>query len=85
MKDRSRCNNLQLRGIPEATGPENLAATVKAIFQRLLETPQTAMDRVHRTLGPRSTYPARPCNVLCRLHRYTLGGHPAEGLGPERH
>lgn len=33
MEDRSRCNNLRLRGLPEATGSEDLAATVT--FRRL--------------------------------------------------
>lgn len=72
MEDRSRRNNLRLRGIPEATGSEDLAETVTAIFHRLLETPPPTLeiDRVHRTLGPRSADPARPRDVLCRLHRY---------------
>lgn len=72
MEDRSRRNNLRLRGIPEATGQEDLAATATAIFQSLLDNPppHLEIDRVHRTLGPKSTDPARPRDVLCRLHRY---------------
>lgn len=73
MEDRSRRNNLRLRGIPEATGPEDLAEWVTAIFLSLLETPppSLAIDRVHRTLGPKSADPDRPRDVLCRLHRYS--------------
>lgn len=72
MEDRSRRNNLRLRGIPEATESEDLAVTVTAIFHRLLETPPPTLeiDRVHRALGPKSTDPERPRDVLCRLHRY---------------
>lgn len=72
MEDRSRRNNLRLWGIPEATGQEDLAATATAIFQGLLDNPppHLEIDRIHRTLGPKSTDPARPCDVLCRLHRY---------------
>lgn len=36
MEDHSRRNNLQLRGIPEATGAEDLAETVVAIFRDIL-------------------------------------------------
>lgn len=59
MEDRSRRNNLRLRGIPEATGPEDLQETVTAIFHRILETPPPSLeiDRVHRTLGPKPTDP----------------------------
>lgn len=35
MQDRSRRNNLRLRGFPEATGAEDLAATAADIFHKL--------------------------------------------------
>lgn len=43
LKDRSRRNNLRLRGIPEAMGQENLQDVVISIFQKILEDtiPQT--------------------------------------------
>lgn len=74
LEDRSRRNNLRLRGIPEATGAENLPDTVTAIFRQILASPQTVieMDRVHRSLGPKSSDPSRPRDVICRLHKYTL-------------
>lgn len=71
MEDRSRRNNLRLRGLPEATGPEDLAVTVTAIFDSLLDPTPPSIDRVHRTLGPKSTEPSRPQDVLCRLHRFS--------------
>lgn len=72
LEDRSRRNNLRLRGIPEATGAEDLPATVTAIFQEVMgpSSPSVELDRVHRTLGPKSPDPARPRDVLCRIHHY---------------
>lgn len=29
------------------------------------------LDRIHRALGPRLNDPARPRDVICRLHHYT--------------
>lgn len=37
LEDRSRRNNLLLWGLPEATGAEDLAATVRAIFHKIME------------------------------------------------
>lgn len=72
LEDHSRRNNLGLQGLPKATGQEDLAETVTAIFHRILVTPPPTLeiDRVHCTLGPRSVDPLWPCDVLCRLHRY---------------
>lgn len=39
LEDRSRQNNLRLKGLPEATGAENLADTFTAIFHKLLDPP----------------------------------------------
>lgn len=53
-------------------GTEDLAVSVTAIFQKILGTaPTLELDRVHRTLGPKSSDPERPQDVLCRLHKYT--------------
>lgn len=73
IEDRSRRNNLQLRGIPEDTAMENLGETVKEMFRTMLDDPDLniELDRVHRALGPRSEDPSRPRDVVCRLHRYT--------------
>lgn len=73
MEDRSRRNNLRLRGLPEATGPEDLADTAIAIFRSLpgIELPdRIVIDRIHRALGPKPTDPLRPRDVICRVHHY---------------
>lgn len=72
VEDRSRRNNLRLRGIPETVSVEHLAEAVKNIFRTVLDEADTdiELDRVHRTLGPRPTDPSNPWDVVCRLHRY---------------
>lgn len=73
LKDRSRRNNLRLRGLPEATGTENLADTVTAVFHKILASPQSSLelDRIHRALGPKPSDPDKPQDVICRIQRYT--------------
>lgn len=74
LEDRSRRNNLRLWGLPEATGTEVPSERAVAIFCRItgdsLPT-NLEFDRIHRALGPRSSDPNRPRDVICRLHHYT--------------
>lgn len=73
VEDRSRQNNLRLRGIPEATGIEDLAESTLAIFRDLMGEhypPSLSFDCIHRALGPRSTDLDRPRDVICRIHQY---------------
>ncbi|KAM9313358.1 RNA-binding protein FXR2 [Gastrophryne carolinensis] len=75
LENRSRRNNIRIRGLPEATGPDQLRPTITGIFNELLCRPpdtEIVIDRVHRALGPRSPDPARPRDVVCRLHYYTV-------------
>lgn len=73
-EDQSRRNNLQLWGLPEATGTENLSETVATIFHKIsggaIPTP-LEFNSVHRALGPRPADPGRPRDIICRLHHYT--------------
>lgn len=74
LENRNCCNNLRLRGLPEATGPEDLAETVRAILYQLLDSdPPTNMefDRVHRALGPKLADQDCLRDVICLLHRYS--------------
>lgn len=73
IEDRSRRNNLWLRGIPKSVGAEDLGEAVVGIFRVVFEEPEAIvlLDRAHRTLGPRSDDPNRPRDVVCQLHRYT--------------
>lgn len=74
MEDRSRRNNLRIRGLPEVTGLEDLAVKAIAIFQQLtgeVIPVDLELDRIHRALGPRQSDPNRPRDVICRVHRFT--------------
>lgn len=75
LENQSRRNNLRLRGLPEAMGPENLQETVRAILHKILDfDPPVTREfyRVHRALWPKPTDPGRPRNVICRFHRCVL-------------
>lgn len=44
------------------------------IFHKILEGKIPAnmdLDRVHRAMGPRSSDPQTPRDIICHLHRYT--------------
>ncbi|CAH2221566.1 Hypothetical predicted protein [Pelobates cultripes] len=73
LENRSRRQNIRIRGLPEPdTAP--LAETLKALFQQILgrECPEEIqLDRAHLTLGLQRPY-GRPWNVLCCLHAYSL-------------
>lgn len=70
IEDRSRRNNLRLRGIPEDVTEENLRDTVKGLFSMVLDDPEAVveLDRVHRVTGPRAADPDGLRDVLRRLH-----------------
>lgn len=74
IEDRSKRNNLQLRGLPEATGTEDLSKTAAAIFRNItgVSLPaQLVFDKIHRAPSPLFNDPARSRDVVCRLHHYT--------------
>lgn len=74
LEDRSRQNNLWLWGLPEAMGPEDLAAFALEIFRRLSDDPLPAyleLNRIHRALGPCPAYPNHPWDVVCMVHHFT--------------
>lgn len=71
LEDRSRRNNLRIRGIPEALEVEDSEGKTKAVFQSILKTTTVdlVIDRVHRALGPKPQNPMRPRDIICRVHR----------------
>lgn len=75
LENRHRRNNLRIRGLPESVGRADLRSTVVNIFNSILrqEQPREIMiDRVYRSLGPPAIDPARPRDIICRVHYYTL-------------
>lgn len=74
IENQSCQNNLRLRGLPETTGPENLADTVTVILQKVLDFSPPAtleFDGVHGALGSKPTDPNHTRDVICRVHWYT--------------
>lgn len=62
LENRSRLNNIRVRGLPEATGTEDLISILQGIFNTPLKRPETAeivIDRAHRTLGPINADPMK--------------------------
>lgn len=73
--NRNRRNNIRIRGLPEAMGVEDLPETVKGIFISILGTIESVnleIDRVHRALGPRNPDPAKPRDIICRIHYFRV-------------
>ncbi|CAH2321451.1 Hypothetical predicted protein [Pelobates cultripes] len=75
LNNRTRRNNIRVRGIPETISTELLTATLTEVFQHLLPEASTAdllMDRAHRALRAPSTNTATPRDVIVRLHFYHI-------------
>ncbi|CAH2296610.1 Hypothetical predicted protein [Pelobates cultripes] len=73
LENRSRRQNIWIRGLPEPdTAP--LQETLKVLFRQILgqECPaEIQLDRAHRALGPQRL-DSRPRDVLCCLYAYSL-------------
>ncbi|KAM5140586.1 uncharacterized protein ACMZJ9_014461 [Mantella aurantiaca] len=72
LENRSRRNNLKIKGLPESISSSDLKSTVSHIINEILECPMDTpleIDRIHRSLGPSSS--ERPRDVICRIHYYT--------------
>lgn len=74
-ENRSRRNNIRVRGLTEEIPGPELRITVTRIFNKLLNRDSTTdieMDRVHRVQAPRSAGEGYPRDVLVRVHFYSL-------------
>ncbi|XP_041429830.1 uncharacterized protein LOC121397285 [Xenopus laevis] len=72
-ENRSRRNNIRIKGLPEATGPEDLHPSIQDIFNNLLGRPNGThleMDCVHRETRPFNPDAKYPRDVICRIHFY---------------
>lgn len=72
-ENRNRRNNIRIRGLPEATGDDDLLPSVRGIFNGLLghaADHPLKIDRVHRALRPRNLSTDIPRDVICRVHYY---------------
>ncbi|CAH2299238.1 Hypothetical predicted protein [Pelobates cultripes] len=74
LNNRSRRNNIRIRGLPETVTMEQLVPTLHSIFKTLAPdlTPQEMeLDRAHRALRPQNLGASTPRDVITRLHFFT--------------
>lgn len=74
-EDRSRRNNVRIKGVPESIGGEVLRTTIVAILNQILGKPPTdhiELDRVHRVPAVSDPLSDRIRDVLCRVHFFTI-------------
>ncbi|CAH2284411.1 Hypothetical predicted protein [Pelobates cultripes] len=74
-EDRSRRNNLRLRGVPESVMPNDLPAYVQGLLRAYapdIPTDMFLIDRVHRVPKPRNLPGTIPRDVLLRAHYYHI-------------
>ncbi|CAH2325022.1 Hypothetical predicted protein [Pelobates cultripes] len=75
IEDRSRRNNIRLRGVPEEIGPQDLTAFAVELFKAILPDIPADMfllDRIHRLPRPQHLPPTASRDVLMRLHYYHI-------------
>lgn len=74
-KNRTKRNNIRLKGIPEATLGADLLASVVAIFNQLLGDPPSnviEINPVYRVPVMRDVSLTAPQDVLCCVHFFTI-------------
>lgn len=74
-ENRSRRNNVKVRGIPESIATSALKDTLTDIFNSLLNNPpgsEIEIDRAHRINSRPNTDPQAPRDILCRIHFFTM-------------
>ncbi|CAH2285546.1 Hypothetical predicted protein [Pelobates cultripes] len=75
LDNRSRRNNIRIRGLPEAQGTnEDLQIVLQSLFNRMLQRPEDThilLDRAHRALRPKGLAQEAPRDIICRVHYYS--------------
>uniref|UniRef100_A0A8C5M9B1 Uncharacterized protein n=1 Tax=Leptobrachium leishanense TaxID=445787 RepID=A0A8C5M9B1_9ANUR len=75
LEDRSRRNNMRIRGVPEAVGLADLPAYLMEVFQLLLPSASLQdllLDRAHRLPKAKHLSPDVPRDVIVRVHFYHI-------------
>ncbi|CAH2325774.1 Hypothetical predicted protein [Pelobates cultripes] len=73
LNNRSRRNNIWIRGLPETVTLEQLVPTLKSIFKDIapdLTSRDLELDRAHRALKPPNLNQATPRDVITCLHHF---------------
>uniref|UniRef100_A0A8C5M2A8 Uncharacterized protein n=1 Tax=Leptobrachium leishanense TaxID=445787 RepID=A0A8C5M2A8_9ANUR len=75
LEDRSRRNNIRVRGIPETIKPGDLTAYMRTLMRTLLPgklDTELQLDRIHRIPKPRHLDQTVPRDVLMRVHFFRI-------------
>lgn len=75
LEDRSRRNNIKLRGVPESVAPADIPAYVRALIQATLpscSSQELEIDRAHRVPRPRHLDESVPRDILARVHFFSV-------------
>lgn len=72
-ENRNRRNIIHIRGLPEVTRDDELAASIRGIFNSFLGNladHPLKLDRVHGVHRPRNLSSETPRDVICRVHYF---------------
>lgn len=75
LENRSCRINIRIRGVPEATVPQDIVPTLQGVFKQILglEVPTyIEIDRAHRALCLPSEDPDKSQDIISKLHKYSL-------------
>lgn len=74
-ENRSRRNNIRIKGIPETVPASELRETVMTMLNKILENPldtHIELDRVHRVPTMRYHAQITPRDIVCRVHFFRV-------------
>lgn len=75
LEDRSRRNNIRVRGVPDSISGTEITPLVKKICNHYLQQDEDShieFDRIHRVAGARGPNGSRPRDILVRIHKYKI-------------
>lgn len=75
LEDRSRRNNIKLRGVPESIPPADLPRYAKELMYTIMPEAsprEVIIDRIHRIAEPSHLAASVPRDVLMRVHFYHI-------------
>ncbi|CAH2292600.1 Hypothetical predicted protein [Pelobates cultripes] len=87
LDNRSRRNNIRVRGLRETAGSENLRETLTPLFNIILNRPPEAclyIDKAHCALRPKPPPAALPRDVICYIQDVQLKEDNMKGARTER-
>lgn len=75
LEDRSRRNNIKLRGVPESVLPAELVPYIQRLIKAILPSTTThdlVIDRAHRLPKPKGLSADTPRDVIARIHFFHI-------------